>query len=296
MDTKLEMAPLENPLPAHVLPLPDLAGRAFAPARKSQRYAHAEEQLKDQKVDQVTSDKWQYQYQYQYQEQEHPGADFDALAEGYDEAQRKFRDIQGEIREILDFLDPRDDQTLLEIGTGTGELALAAAPHCARVYAVDLSAGMLGYAKRKAASRGVDNVDFLQGGFLTYQHEGSPLDAIVTQLALHHLPDFWKQVALIRMAGMLKDGGKLCLRDVMFSFDVREYESFFQDYLEEVSRIVDSEFAGRVASHIQREYSTMDWIIEGMIERAGFRVERVRKKEGFLGLYLCRKMQWSPHL
>ena len=149
---------------------------------------------------------------------------------------------------------------------------------------------MLRYAKKKAASRGVANVDFLQGGFLTYRHLGAPLDAIVTQLALHHLPDFWKQVALIRMAGMLTDGGKLCLRDVMFSFDVREYESFFQDYLEEVSRVVDSEFAGRVASHVQREYSTMDWIMEGMIERAGFRVERVRKIDGFLGLYLCRKM------
>jgi len=125
---------------------------------------------------------------------------------------------------------------------------------------------------------------------LTYRHLGAPLDAIVAQLALHHLPDFWKQVALIRMAGMLKDGGKLCLRDVMFSFDVRDYESFFQSYLEEVSKTVDSEFAGRVASHVQREYSTMDWILEGMIERAGFRVERVRKIDGFLGLYLCRKM------
>jgi putative AdoMet-dependent methyltransferase len=239
----------------------------------------------------MTSDKWQYQYQYQYQEQEHPGADFDALAEGYDEAQRRFRDIQGEIGEILDFLDLKEDQTILEMGTGTGELAIAAARHCARVYAVDLSAGMLRYARKKAASRGVVNVDFLQGGFLTYRHSGTSPDAIVTQLALHHLPDFWKQVALMRMAGMLKTGGKLCLRDVVFSFDVREHESFFQRYLEGVSKDVDPEFAGRVASHVQKEYSTMDWILEGMIERAGFEVERVRKRDGFLALYLCRKMR-----
>jgi putative AdoMet-dependent methyltransferase len=149
---------------------------------------------------------------------------------------------------------------------------------------------MLGYAKRKAASRGVANVDSLQGGFLTYQHLGAFLDGIVTQLALHHLPDFWKQVALIRMAGMLKEGGRLCLRDVMFSFDVRQYESFFSGYLAELSRTLDSEFAGRVASHIKREYSTMDWILDGMIERAGFKVERVRK-EGILGVYLCKKMR-----
>jgi putative AdoMet-dependent methyltransferase len=232
----------------------------------------------------MTSDKWQYQYQ----EQEHPGADFDALAEGYDRVQGRFRDIQGEIAEILEFLDLKEDQTILEMGTGTGELALAAARHCARVYAVDLSEGMLRFAKRKAASRGVTNVDFLQGGFLTYHHLGTPPDAIVSQLALHHLPDFWQQVALMRMAGMLKEGGKLCLGDMIYSFDVWEYESFFPSYLEEVSKKVGPDFAGKVALHVQKEYSTMDWIMEGMIERAGFEVERVRKTDGFLALYLCR--------
>jgi putative AdoMet-dependent methyltransferase len=236
-------------------------------------------------VDQVTSDKWQYHYQ----EQEHPGADFDALAEGYDAVQGRFRNIQGEIREILEFLDLTADQTVLEIGTGTGELAIAAARQCAKVYAVDLSAGMLRFAKRKAASRGVANVDFLHGGFLTYHHLGTPLDAIISQLALHHLPDFWQQVALMRMAGMLKEGGKLCLMDMVYSFDVREYESFFPSYLEEVSKKVDPDFAGKVATHVQKEYSTMDWIMKGMIERAGFEVERVRKTDGFLALYLCRR-------
>jgi putative AdoMet-dependent methyltransferase len=236
-------------------------------------------------VDLVSSDKWQYHYQ----EQEHPGADFDALAEGYDQVQGRFRDIQGEIREILEFLDLRADQTVLEIGTGTGELAIAAARHCARVYAVGLSAGMLRYAKRKAASRGITNIDFLPGGFLSYRHFGAPPDAVVSQLALHHLPDFWQQVALMRMAGMLKDGGKLCLMDMVYSFDVREYESFFPSYMEEVSKKVDPDFAEKVASHVQKEYSTMDWIMEGMIERAGFKVERMRKTEGFLALYLCRR-------
>jgi hypothetical protein len=48
---------------------------------------------------------------------------------------------------------------------------------------------------------------------------GAPLGAAVTQIALHHLPDFWKQIALIRIAGMLKDGGRLCLRDMVYSFD-----------------------------------------------------------------------------
>lgn len=227
---------------------------------------------------------------WQYHEPEHPGADFDSMAEIYDKTMQKFRDVQGEIREVLDFLALRPDQTVLEIGTGTGEFALAAAQHCARVSAVDLSAGMLRYAEKKARSRGVSNVEFLRGGFLTYHHQGAPLDAVVTQIALHHLPDFWKQIALIRMAGMLRDGGKLCLRDVVYSFDIKEHNSFFEGYILKASETVGPEFAKRIEAHIKNEYSTLDWIMKGMIERAGFNVEKEVHKDGFVGLYLCTKM------
>lgn len=227
---------------------------------------------------------------WQYNEPDHPGADFDALAEIYDLNMQKFRDVQGEVREVLDFLDLQPDQTVLEIGTGTGEFALAAAKHCAKVYAVDLSAGMLRYAEKKARSRGVSNVEFLQGGFLAYEHQGYPLDAVVTQIALHHLPDFWKQIALIRMASMLKDGGKFCLRDVVYSFDIKKYESFFEGYISKASEAVGPEFAKRIEAHIKNEYSTLDWIMKGMIERVGFNVEKEVHKDGFVGLYLCTKM------
>jgi putative AdoMet-dependent methyltransferase len=227
--------------------------------------------------------------EWQYQELKHPGADFDALAEVYDKSQERYRDIQGEIVEILDFLDLKGDQTVLEIGTGTGEFALAAAPRCARVYAVDLSAGMLKYAEKKAKLQGIENVEFLQGGFLTYQHQDEPVDAVVTQLALHHLPDFWKQIALMRVAKMLKDNGKLCLHDVVYSFALMDYRDFFEGYVSKVQMTVGEEFAGRLAAHIRNEYSTLDWIMEGMLQRAGLRIEKVRKKEGFLCLYLCRR-------
>jgi putative AdoMet-dependent methyltransferase len=45
-----------------------------------------------------------------------------------------------------------------------------------------------------------------------------------------------------------------------------------------------------MTSHINKEFSTMDWIMRGLIERAGFVIEREEQKEGFLGLYLCKKI------
>ena len=226
---------------------------------------------------------------WQYHEPDHPGADFDAMAEIYDRNMKQYRDVQGEIKEILDFLDLKPDQTVLEIGTGTGEFALAAARHCARVYAVDLSSGMLRYAERKAASREIRNVDFLQGGFLTYEHQGGQVDAVVTQIALHHLPDFWKQIALLRIADLLIDGGKFCLMDVVYSFDLSDYKDYFEKFIVHASIRAGDELARLMSDHVKNEYSTMDWIMQGMIERAGLDVIRAEHMRGFYGLYLCTK-------
>jgi putative AdoMet-dependent methyltransferase len=226
---------------------------------------------------------------WQYHEPDHPGADFDALAEKYDRNMQKFRDVMGEIAEILDFLALRPEQSILEIGTGTGEFALAAARQCRKVYAVDLSAGMLRYAEKKAGMRGVSNVEFLPGGFLTYRHEGAQLHAIVSQIALHHLPDFWKQIALLRMADMLAEGGKLCLRDVVYSFDPAEHGKFLDEFISKAAEKAGPQFASSILSHVKNEYSTMDWIMRGMIEKAGFKIERATYSQRFFALYLCMK-------
>jgi ubiquinone/menaquinone biosynthesis C-methylase UbiE len=226
---------------------------------------------------------------WQYHEPDHPGADFDAIAEEYDRNMRRVRDVEAEINEVLEFLDLKPEQSVLELGTGTGEFALAAARRCSRVYAVDLSQGMLRYARKKAAARDIRNVEFLPGGFLTYEHRGLLVDAAVTQIALHHLPDFWKQVALIRIASLIKKGGRFCLRDVVYSFEASDYEAYFQKFIAQASIRDGDEFAGIMSDHVKNEYSTMDWIMSGMIERAGFKVVSSRHKQGFFGLYFCIK-------
>lgn len=236
---------------------------------------------------------------WQHDEAKQIGTDYEDVSEirAYDERMAKIRDVGREVREILDLLDLTPEATVLEIGTGTGEFPIAAVERCSKVIAVDISLPMLRYAREKARERlredgqagDFERIEFVRGGFLTYKHTSKPLDAVVSQLALHHLTDFWKQVALIRIANMLKEGGKLFIRDVVYSFAAADYESFFDGYLSRMAEVKGGEPPQDILTHIRDEHSTMNWIMEGMIERAGFKIERADYLAGFIATYLCIK-------
>lgn len=42
-------------------------------------------------------------------------------------------------------------------------------------------------------------------------------------------------------------------------------------------------------AHLSREYSTYDWILEGLLERAGFRIDQAISTGGVLGDYFCTR-------
>jgi putative AdoMet-dependent methyltransferase len=215
------------------------------------------------------------------------GTDYSSPAEvqAYDQRVATTRDIEGENRRAIEWLQLAPEHKLLEIGTGTGSFALEAARRCARVYACDVSAEMLSFAREKAEQDNILNIEFHSGGFLTYEHGDGPVDAVVSQMALHHLPDFWKAVALNRMAALLRDGGRLYLADVVFSFPTQQYRTFFESLVERAGRGMQAGWQ----THIRQEYSTLAWIMEGLICRAGFTIERQEYEGGFMARYLCRK-------
>ena len=45
----------------------------------------------------------------------------------------------------------------------------------------------------------------------------------------------------------------------------------------------------RIGSEIAQEYSTLGWIMEGLLERAGFAIEFRRENKEFLCLYCAKK-------
>ena len=209
--------------------------------------------------------------------------------EAYDERMRKIRDIRSEIEKILASLHISQDQTLLEIGCGTGEFAIAAAGRCSKVIAADVSLPMLEFARQKAKKQKIKNIEFRNAGFLTYEHSGEPVDAVVSQLALHHLPDFWKIIALRRVFSLLKEGGRFYLKDTVYSFEVDGYKDFFDKFIEDFRNVAGDEMAVDAETAVREEYSTLDWIMEGLLEKAGFHIDKKEYFEGFMAVYECTK-------
>ncbi len=228
---------------------------------------------------------------WQYNEFKHCGVDFSNPdeVERYQNAHKQMRDFKRETLDMIKLIGIRDNDTVIDFGCGTGAFVLNAADKCGKIYAVDVSKAMLGFCKKKCEEAKISNVKFHRAGFLTYEHKEKPVDAIVTKLAFHHLPDFWKLVALTRMASMLKKDGKLYICDVVYSFKVNDLEKSVQQWVKKTSAKGKSDFKRRIETHISQEFSTTDWIMEGLLKQAGFKILKAEYKDGFFATYLCSK-------
>ena len=215
------------------------------------------------------------------------GVDYTDLAEvaAYDARMGSFRDVDAENREMLAALGLPRGAAVVEIGCGTGRFSRAAAAAGLVVTAVDVSARMLEYVRERSRAEGLPEIITQHAGFLGMDFPPGSFDAAVSGAALHHLPDAWKLVALRNVARALKPGGQFILRDVVFSLrDGESPEDCFGRFVESISSAPKE-----VAVHVGQEYSTYDWIMEGLLARAGFGIlSKDSPHEGFL-VYHCRK-------
>jgi SAM-dependent methyltransferase len=182
------------------------------------------------------------------------------------------------------------DATLIDFGAGTGTFALAAAPYCKRVIAVDVSPAMVSELRARAAGAGARNVVVVQAGMLGYAHAGGPVEALYTRNALHHLPDLWKAIALRRMAGLLVKGGTLRLRDLVFSYAAADVEAGIRRWIDATA--VEDAAVGwtraELEAHVRDEHSTFTWLLEPMLAQAGFEiVESAYAPIGAYAAYTC---------
>jgi FkbM family methyltransferase len=180
--------------------------------------------------------------------------------------------------------------TVLDVGAGTGVFSLAVAPHCRRVVAVDVSPAMVAELRRRVDATGLDNVDVVHGGFLSYDHEGEAPGFAFTRNALHQIPDFWKGIALSRLAALLAPGAVLRLHDLVFDVEPADIEPWLEAWL---AGAVDDPARGwtaaELAEHVRLEHSTYSWLFEPLLERTGFDILDRSYVRGAYGGFTCRR-------
>jgi ubiquinone/menaquinone biosynthesis C-methylase UbiE len=111
----------------------------------------------------------------------------------------------------------RADSNVIEIGCGTGSLALALSPCARHIHALDFSAAMIRIASSKQQAQGVRNVTFQQGtldGAIPFEPE--TFDCALAFSILHLVPDRLQLLRNVRK--LLKPGGSfissnVCLGD-----------------------------------------------------------------------------------
>jgi SAM-dependent methyltransferase len=175
--------------------------------------------------------------------------------------------------------------TVVDLGAGTGAFARAIAPHVARVVAVDISEPMV-------ATMRAHGVEGVCAGLLSYEHQGDPPAAVFTRNALHHLPDFWKVIALDRVARLLRPGGVLRLRDLVYSFEPADADAAITAWLAAAPKDPAAGWtAAELAEHVREEHSTFAWLLEPMLERAGFEIrDRRLSSTRTYGAYTCVRL------
>jgi hypothetical protein len=84
----------------------------------------------------------------------------------------------------------------------------------------------------------------------------------------------WKAIALRRISEMMAVGGILRLRDFIFSFDVHETETYVEQWLSGAVSSSDSGWTrAELEVHLREEHSTYSWLLEPMLEQAGFTIQ-----------------------
>ena len=121
-------------------------------------------------------------------------------------------------RQFIDSLQLAKEKSVLEIGVGTGRLAVRAAPECRNFCGIDISSKTVKRAKENLKAHG--NVTLICGDFMSYDF-GRKFDVIYSSLTFMHIKD--KQSAINKVKSLLNISGRFVLSIDKNQSDTIEY-------------------------------------------------------------------------
>ena len=127
-----------------------------------------------------------------------PGAGYQEMAEGFKPA----------VEHLLDFASIRSGMTVLDVATGTGVAAIAAARRGATVTAIDFAEDLLAHARQVATEEGV-TVDFQHCDAEEMAFPDDSFDAVISTFGCMFVPR--PDAVAYEMCRVLMPGGTLAL-------------------------------------------------------------------------------------
>lgn len=205
-------------------------------------------------------------------------ASFDMASDGYDcHSLRFFVDSASYLIRTMQL---EGSENLLDIATGTGHVAVAAAQVLknGRVTGIDLSEKMLQRAVSKAKGMNLQNVTFKRCDIESMGFDENVFDAALCAFGLFFLPDMENGLRCI--SRVLKPGGKFAITGFTPSMMMPLREMF-------LARIKEYGIDGP-----QRLWMKMDSPekIQGLLNGAGYRDIQVVSKQ--MGYYLKSSQEW----
>ncbi|MBT3377310.1 MAG: class I SAM-dependent methyltransferase [Lentisphaerae bacterium] len=139
--------------------------------------------------------------------------DFDALAAQWDDNPIRRGLTEALAKAMSKALPQTGMSTALEIGCGTGTLALTLAGRFERILATDASLGMVEQLNRKLAETPVDGtIEPMHIDLLTTPPPPGRYDLVYSAMALHHVEDAGRLVSV--MAELVRRGGVAIVADL----------------------------------------------------------------------------------
>jgi SAM-dependent methyltransferase len=161
-------------------------------------------------------------------------ARFDEIADSYDDSGSD--EYRACASLVIEHAAPGPDDTVLDLGTGTGAIALTLAEDAGRVIGRDISDGMLEQAREKAREQGIENVEFGEGRFREPNVPAEvDVDVVTSNFAMHHLSDDEKREAIEVIAAL--EPRRFVLGDVMLFVEADPSEPFYSPEVDDPATV-----------------------------------------------------------
>ncbi|OGW52718.1 MAG: methyltransferase type 11 [Nitrospirae bacterium RBG_19FT_COMBO_55_12] len=141
---------------------------------------------------------------------------FNTVSEGYDNKALRFFSMSAE--HMASLIGLRGNEHVLDVACGTGHASLAIARLLpkGRITAVDLSPGMLEQARKKAATIGTRNVEFLERDMQDLGFSAGEFDAAVCAFGIFFVENMDAQLSHITTA--IKPGGRIMITSFLETY------------------------------------------------------------------------------